>query len=45
MYGSEVDGPGVRGCLNGVEEYMREREVRGRGGLDLTRNWESWRLS
>lgn len=38
--GSEVGGLGVRGRLpvrweNWLEEYMRERNVRGRGGLDF----------
>ncbi|KAK4320818.1 hypothetical protein Pmani_008357 [Petrolisthes manimaculis] len=53
VYGSEVVGRGVRGrppvrWQNRVEEYVKERNMRGRGGLDRVRreclNREDWRL-
>ncbi|KAK3889856.1 hypothetical protein Pcinc_006182 [Petrolisthes cinctipes] len=52
VYGSEVVGPGVRGrppvrWQNRVKEYVKERNMRGRGGLDQVRrecwNRENWR--
>ncbi|KAK3893161.1 hypothetical protein Pcinc_003002 [Petrolisthes cinctipes] len=52
VYGSEVVGPGVRGrppvrWQNRVEEYVKERNMRGRGGLEQVRrecwNRENWR--